>query len=47
MKIEKIEVIKLNIPLKEPVIISLGAIYKTENLLENLPSKMQGAQQAR
>lgn len=33
LKIEKIEIIKLNIPLKEPVIISLGAIYKTENLL--------------
>jgi len=33
LKIKKIEIIKLNIPLKEPVIISLGAIYKTENLL--------------
>ncbi len=33
IEIEKIEIIKLNIALKEPVFISLGAIYKTENIL--------------
>jgi L-alanine-DL-glutamate epimerase-like enolase superfamily enzyme len=31
--IDKIEIIKLNIPLKEPVNISLGTIYNAENLL--------------
>lgn len=33
IKIEEIEVIKLNIKLKEPVKISLGTIYKSENIL--------------
>jgi L-Ala-D/L-Glu epimerase len=33
LRIDNIEVIKLNIALKEPVVISLGAIYKTENIL--------------
>ncbi|VAW19684.1 L-alanine-DL-glutamate epimerase (EC 5.1.1.n1) [hydrothermal vent metagenome] len=31
--IEKIEVIKLNITLKEPIVISLGTSYKTENIV--------------
>lgn len=33
LKIEKTEIFKLNIPLKEPTTISLGTIYKTENIL--------------
>lgn len=33
LQIEKIEVFKLNIELKEPVVISLGTIYKTENIV--------------
>jgi L-Ala-D/L-Glu epimerase len=36
LKIKETEVIKLNIPLKEPVILSLGATYKTENFLINI-----------
>ncbi len=33
IKIDNIEIIKLDIPLKEPVNISLGTIYNAENLL--------------
>ena len=33
LQIEKIEIIKLNIDLKEPISISLGTLYKTENIV--------------